>query len=702
MSDSRQVEVTTPLGKDAALLFGRMYAREELGRLFEYQLELRGPPSQSTGAADFMGKSVTVSMQLAGSNTKRHFNGIVTRFMQGARHGRFFTYHLELRPRMWLLTRNAGCRIFENRSVVQILETVFGDYGFPVDKRLKASYPDRVYCVQYRETDFNFVSRLMEEEGIYYYFTHKDGAHTLVLCDNASSHDAIPNAKLKWKGEHEGGSLTDNILLEWNEAHSLQPQRFTHAEFEFQTPSARMTAEAKAPAGKYTPPKMEIYDYPGLFDALPIAEPNTGDMVKEGSRLAEVRQAEFVSQQIVASGLVKFRPMAVGGTFEVEGGDPDQGNWLVTAANYELDFGEHESAEIDAAAGFVCRLQAVPKKVRYQPARITPRPFVQGPQTALVTSGADKKGVDKFGRVKVRFPWVRANDKQQDSCWVRVSQGWASKKFGMMALPRVDDEVVVSFLEGDPDRPLVTGRVYNADSMPPYPLPDQATTTGILSRSFDSTAVGDSNELRFDDKAGAEHLWLQAQRDYNLNVRNDATTTIGNNVVNTIGTNVTTSIGSNSALTIGQAASVTIGADTHLDVATDAIVNLGGAMQLNIGSLQQTNVSGNASLTVGANTEINTGAIFNVTAGAAMNIVAAATLVIDAGAMLTLKVGGSTIIISEAGVDITGKMVNINCGGGGAAGNKAQKVNPPKPKKAEKPAEHKDPIKLQTAGKKAS
>ncbi|TAL19086.1 MAG: type VI secretion system tip protein VgrG, partial [Aquabacterium sp.] len=373
---------------------------------------------------------------------------------------------------------------------------------------------------------------------------------------------------------------------------------------------------------------------------------------------------------------------------------------LVTSANYELDFGEHESAETDAASGFVCRLQAVPKKIRYQPARITPRPFVQGPQTAIVTSGADKQGVDKYGRVKVRFPWVRTSDQQQDSCWVRVSQGWASKNFGMMALPRVDDEVVVSFLEGDPDRPLITGRVYNAESMPPYPLPDQATTMGILSRSFDSTAVGDSNELRFDDKAGAEHLWLQAQRDYNLNVRNDATTTVGNNVVATIGTNSTTSIGSNSALTIGQAASVTIGADTHVDIATDALVNLGGAMQLNIGSQQQTNISANAGLTVGANTEINSGANFNVAAGAAMNLVAGAMIVIDAGAMLTLKVGGSSIMISEAGVDITGKMVNINCGGGGGGATKAQKVNPPKPKKAEKPAEHKDPINLQTAGKK--
>jgi type VI secretion system secreted protein VgrG len=685
-----QVEITLP-GSAGKALAGRVHLREELGRLFELQVELLKPATETAlQASSLLGQTVTLTIE-TGEDAPRFVSGMVVRFAQGALSQRFRSYHIEVRPRLWLLTRNAGCRIFENQTVVQILDTVFAAHGMQVDKaQIGSGYASRVICVQYRETDFNFVSRLMEEEGIYYFFKHADGAHTLVLGHDVAVHPAAPGGALELATASEEGSTSERVIFDWQPIHSMQPLKYSHSDFEFETPSADLLTSSAGTAAYAQPPTMEVFDHPGLYDGLPGSAPTAADMKTEGSRLAQLRQDEFDVQQLVASGVTHFRRMAVGSTFELSAQEAST-HWLVTQASYDIDFGAYEaSAGRTGGTGFSCHFSAIPKDTRFQPQRLTPRPFVQGPQTAMVVSGAgggSDAGVDKYGRVRVKFHWVRSGKPQQgSSCWVRVAQPWAGKQFGFIALPRVGHEVVVNFLEGDPDRPLVTGSLYNAEAMPAYTLPAHDSVSGWRSRTMASATPTDANELRFEDKAGAEYLLLQAQKNFYRQVKANEYDKIGMDAFRTVG--------QNAYVDITQNLTQMIGGDIKAQATGDVQWSIGGATQLKLtGALDlkvvaPIAVAGDDALSVklAQGLDADVGQAVKLKSGAAVHIVAPSGVVIDGGSTISLSAGGSFVVIDSGGVTIKGALVKINSGGSAGSAEAAQAAAPAEPQAPEKAA----------------
>ena len=391
--------------------------------------------------------------------------------------GRYDLYHVELRPWLWHLTLGADCRIFQNKSALEIITSVFAEYksATAVEDKVSPKPAKRPFTVQYRESDYNFVSRLMEEEGIYYYFKHANAQHTLVLCNSPSGHSNVEGTVLHWSAKKTDRLKANNIITQWTRTHSLRSLKYSHTDFAAEAPATSLLASAKRTANYGEPNDLEVYDYPGGHDDMAMGT-NTGGKQPEGERTAKLRVNAFESGHSVAAGITAFRPLAVGHTFKFENPpvEADKLDYLVTSSIFEMEVGGDEAdkdKETLTTTNYTCRFDAVPKAVAFQPRRVAQAPLVHGPQTATVVGpSGDEIHTDKYGRVKVKFHWDRDDKKNEtSSCFVRVSQPWASKQFGMMALPRIGDEVVVEFLEGNPDRPLITGRVYNGTTCRPGP-----------------------------------------------------------------------------------------------------------------------------------------------------------------------------------------------------------------------------------------
>ncbi|HSI61225.1 MAG TPA: type VI secretion system tip protein TssI/VgrG [Ideonella sp.] len=688
-----EADFVSPLG-EGALLFRRLQATEKLGRLPEYRVELLRPRKDPAIQPDrLLGKSAGVKLLMA-DDSLRHINGWVTRFEQGGTTGRFDIYRVELRPWLWFLTLGADCRIFQNKTAVEILDAVFADYSsHQLEKKLSGSFRARAFCVQYRESDFDFVSRLMEEEGIYYYFKHAEGQHTLVLTNGAQGHTAIPGAKLAWAAVQTDDQLREDIVTDWNRAQQMRSLKYTHTDYDAEAPTVDLASEAQRTAPYPQPGDLEVFDYPGGYDDL-AQTGNTGGKKTEGGRLAQLRVDAFEAGHVVATGVTPFRASAAGLTFTFED-HANAGDYLFTSVAYEMESGAHEASGSDeAVSGFSCRFEAVPKAIAFQPQPVTPRPTIHGPQTATVVGPAgDEIHTDVHGRVKLQFRWDRIGRKNEtSSCWVRVSHPWASKQFGMIALPRIGDEVVVEFLEGNPDRPLVTGRVYNGDNKPPYPLPAQATVSGIKTQSSKGGSLSTANELRMDDKKGSEYVWFQAEKNFHRWVKNDAFDTVKNdawvditkNLAHKIGENVTTAIGKKLTLKVGEDTQVKLGADFHIAVV--------GQLNLKVDDAVQLKAAQALKLAVGQGLDIDAGAAVKLTSGNALHLKASAGVVIDGGTQLTIKAGGAFITLGSEGVTISGTMVKINSGGSAGSANAAAQASPAAPQDPAEPTANQDPM----------
>ncbi|HIV71055.1 MAG TPA: type VI secretion system tip protein VgrG, partial [Candidatus Aquabacterium excrementipullorum] len=500
-------------------------ASEGLSRPFEYQVDILCDKSDLE-LPKFLGQSMTVMLELP-DGKKRYFNGLVSRFgHSGRRTKQFHHYQATLRPWLWFLSRTQDCKIFQQKTVVQIVEEVFADHAgmAKVKKQLTGSYTPWDYCVQYRESDLNFVARLLEQEGIYYYFNHTEGGHELVLCDSASAHSAVPGYEqitygANWTEEHDA---LGEVIHSWSSGVQVLPTKVVLADYDFERPSVALRKDS-AVARQHDLSSYEVFDYPGEYT-------QDGDGVSYAKARAQEQQAGYQ----VCSGQADARGMSCGSTFKVKGlpGASLDGEYLVLSTNIYIEEGVQMGGE-DGGGHYSCDFQVMPTADKYRAPRLTPKPMVYGPQTAVVVGPSGVKAhdvhTDKYGRIKVQFHWDRLGKKDdKSSCWIRVSQPWASKNFGIISLPRVGDEVVVSFLEGDPDQPLVTGRVYNAENMPPYALPANASVTTVLTRSMASTDQTQANELRFEDKPGKEYIWLQAQKDFHREVENDDHDTVKN------------------------------------------------------------------------------------------------------------------------------------------------------------------------------
>jgi type VI secretion system secreted protein VgrG len=642
------MEIVTPLGDDV-LLFHGMSAREEMSRPFEYQLDLLSD-KETVAFDEILGKNVTIKFQLTDDST-RYFNGYVTRIAQGGTYGRYHRYLATVRPWLWFLTRTTDCRIFQDMKVPDIIKQVFADHGAADFKlELTGTYRKWTYCVQYRETDFNFVSRLMEQEGIGYYFRHSDGKNTLVLTDSTSKHTPAAGCEaLSYIQPFEQVKPDTEHVHAWDFGREIQPGMYVHDDYDFERPSVELKTNKPLPR-TYSPSDYEIYDYPGLYIQRP-----------DGQQYAAIRVDELGTQYETARAATNARNLSVGALLTLQDHPRADQNreYLIVSAGFDLTFENYESLPDAGGTRYRCAFTAMPSAQQFRPKRITPKPFVQGPQTAVVVGPAGEEiYTDKYGRVKVQFHWDRRGRKDENSsCWIRVSHPWAGKNWGAIATPRIGQEVIVDFLEGDPDQPIITGRVYNAEQMPPYDLPANKTQTGIKSRSSKGGSPANFNEIRLEDLKGSEQLFIHAEKNQDIEVENDETHWVGhdrkktidhdetNHIkhdrTETVDNNETITVHGQRTETVDKNETITIHMNRGETVDLNETITIGGNRTITVSKSETATVAMQRTHTVGINETISVGAAQEITVGGLQTITVGAIQTMSVGANQSTSVGGN-------------------------------------------------------------
>jgi len=638
--ENRLIAIDTPLGKDALLLTG-CHGIEGISGLFSFELNLLSENHNIT-FEDIIGKNVTVSIILADGD-KRFFNGIISSFSQGRGGGEaggdphFSHYTATMVPWLWLLTRTADSRIFQKLSVPDIVEKIFTEKEFLDYKLLlNDSYDKRDYCVQYRETDFNFISRLLEEEGICYFFEHDEEKHTLILADASDKFKPCPKQESARYQISAGGWLEEDVITSLEKMQEIRPAKYSINDFNFEIPGTDMKVDVSTKQ-MLGPGEREIYDYPGLYTKK-----------AQGERLTTIRMEEEETKITTITGSSDCRAFTSGYRFDLlEYFREDMNNkpYVMTSVNHgatEPVGGSEQESGQSYANSFTC----IPFDVSYRPPRLTPKPVVEGAQTAIVVGPAGEEIYpDEHGRVKVQFHWDRegTND-ENSSCWIRVSQVSAGAGWGAIDVPRIGHEVIVDFLEGDPDRPIITGRVYHGINRPPFDLPAGGMVSG--SKSNSTPGGGGYNEMSMNDTKGKEGMTIHGQYDMNTTVEHDQTNTVNNKFTETIKSDATIKI--------------TEGNYSHNIVAGKADYHVQSALTEKYDATQDTTVKGN--LTVKSTT------------GAIAVSADAAHVQIDAATKITLHTGASTIEM-DAGGNIKIDAVNITINGSTSVATKGTMVN---------------------------
>jgi len=663
-------ELDSPLGDE--LLFGKMEAMEELCDAYTFKVTAYSAKPD----LDFnklLGQHVTVRMHMPAeeSGAPRYFDGLVEQATLVGQNGRFYVYLLLLRPWFWFLSQTRDCRVFQNKTVLQIIEEVLQDHPIAaIEDRTTTGFTPWVYCVQYGETDFNFLSRLMEQEGIGYYFRHAAGKHTLVMFDSVSGHDKCPGcAPLPVRyglGGQIGGGDVASCAWDLTSTQRVQPGAAVITDYDF-TRTKMDLRQSRSSPGQHALGAMEVFEYPGLFDKE-----------QDGDQFVRSQMEEYASATRALGGQSDARGLCCGGLVTLKGSvrGSDNAEQLVTGTQIVVRQPERDGGGADGAqAGYTCEFKLLPTALPFRSARKTPKPWMQGPQTAVVVGPAGEEiHTDKYGRVKVQFHWDRYGKKdEKSSCWVRVSSPWAGQSFGFVQIPRIGQEVVVDFLEGDPDQPLITGRVYNATQMPPWELPANATQSGLLTRSSKGGNYGNANAIRFEDKQGAEQLWIHAEKNQDIEVENDEThsvghdrtktvghdektdvtndrtETVGNNETITIGVNRTEKVGSNETISVGANRTedvgvnetISIGANRTESVGSNETITIGSARSVTVGASETKTVATQRTHTVGINETITVGAAQEITIGGLQAVTIGAVQTVSVGASQTVSAGAS-------------------------------------------------------------
>ncbi|WGT64102.1 type VI secretion system Vgr family protein [Variovorax paradoxus] len=520
---NRIVKAHTPLAEDQ-LIFRSMHGAEGLSQLFEFEVDLLSP-SVSLDMKSVLGKPLSLEIQTVGE--PRFLNGQIVRFTMVGRESstsRYVVYRATVRPWLWYLTRTSDCKIFQNKSVVDILDEVFADYKFAVEKKLSGSYRQWEYCVQYQETDFAFVSRLMEHEGIYYYFKHEKNQHTLVLADDIGAHETLPGyPKISYLAADRDPDPFQEVIDQWQVTEEIRPGTYVVDDYDFKKSKADLMGMRSQPRGN-PHDTYEIYEWLGGFSE-----------VEQGEHYSRIRLEEAQSQAERDVGHSSVRGMAPGYRFTMQNcpRQDDNREYLIVSVAYALREGGYESGAADSHYSFSFAVQ--PTSYPFRPPRVTPMTRTNGPQTATVVGKAGQEyWVDQYGRVKVQFRWDRyGKSDENSSCWVRVSSAWAGSNYGAVNHPRKGQEVIVDFIGGHPDRPIIIGRVYNSDQMPPLELPAKVTVSGFVSRSQDGTPAN-ANEFILDDAPGSELVRIHAEKNFELDVEADEADTVAGKRTTTI------------------------------------------------------------------------------------------------------------------------------------------------------------------------
>ncbi|MCU6191738.1 type VI secretion system Vgr family protein [Enterobacter sichuanensis] len=557
------------------LLFWKLSGREAMSESFALTLTLLGTDAR-IDRSKLLGQPVTVTIPTQNLLTSRYINGKVTRVAESAVElsgTRYAVYQLTVEPDLWPMKRDRNLRIFQGQTVPQIVKTLLGEHQVNVEDKLTGSYRVWDYCVQYQESSLDFISRLMELEGIAYHFSHEADKHTLVLTDAATQHQPFSGYEvIPYHQTPSGGSTDEEGIGQWALEDSVTPGIYSLDDYDFRKPNAWLFQAQQNPASP-KPGSIDVYDWPGRFVETGHAE-----------FYARIRQERWQVEHQQIQATATAAGIAPGHTFTLTNAPffSDNGDYLVTAAGYHFEENRYASGEGETIHR--TDFTVIPASVSYRPAQSTSWPRTYGPQTAKVVGPQGESiWTDKYGRVKVKFHWDRlAKGDDTSSCWVRVSSAWAGQGYGGVQIPRVGDEVVVDFINGDPDRPIITGRVYNDASMPPWALPAAATQMGFMSRTKDGS-VDNANALRFEDKAGAEQVWLQAERNLDINVKNDESHATEKNRTQFVGENETLRVVKNQQAGVKGDVICLTGNSRSDKVVNNFIISAGNTLRLECG-----------------------------------------------------------------------------------------------------------------------
>ncbi|KVE85542.1 type VI secretion system tip protein VgrG [Burkholderia cepacia] len=692
LQSNRLFSIDTPLKGRSELVLVNFTCTESLSDLFHIDTQLASQ-DRSIELKKMIGQPVTITLQLTdaiASSEERYFNGYVVSFSHLDTDGGFTKYSAVIKPWLWMLSRHQDIRIYQEKTTQDILAKLFHEYGSiaTFEFRLSKATRNRSYCTQYKETDLEFVQRLMQEDGLFYFFEHTKSGHKLIITDNSIAAKPIDGTSPNL--EYSKGEARDDlaIVTSFSARRQLESNKVGVKTYDYKAPGARRFVSGNTGVDQGNVPTYEIYDYVGEHGF-----PNSD----RGEELARFRTQALAAHSKIFVGTTTSRRMMPARYFQLEehydhdDGKQEDRQFLITSV---IHSGSNNYQAGEGAATYGCSFTCIRKKIPYRPAFTIVKPTIIGPQTAVVVGPKGEEiYTDNLGRVKVQFPWDRLGESNQSSsCWVRVGQPWAGGGFGMVNIPRIGDEVVVIFLDGDPDRPLIISRVYNAANMPPWDLPANASQSGILSRSTKGGSVATANAIRFEDKKGSEEVWLHAEKDQRLevehdeshwvgnnrtknidhdetvHVKHDRTETVDNNETITIGVDRTEHVGNNETLTVGGNRNETIQGMENLLIALTSTETVGLAKALTVGGGYQVTVAGAVNTTaglasaeevglsktsmVGQSYTIKAGKVFEVTVGKS-------TFRMDEDGNITLK--GVKLLIEGSGpIEINGKDVDVN------------------------------------------
>lgn len=567
-----------------------------------------------------------------GKNTLREFHGIISSFTRGDTGHHQTLYTVELVPALKRSSLRQNSRMFQHQKVEAIITQLLGEMGTQVNKfHLAKKALDREYCVQYRESDLEFIERIAAEEGLFYYFKNQKGKHQLHFAEKV-----FFAPSLKEEVEYNalaGGMASTYYINSFTRSSQIRQTKATLKDYSFKRPAHSFLQDVDGIDMEYQHGGYEHYDYPGRYK---------GDA--EGRAFTSNRIDYLRSNAVTASGSGNVPMLASGMKFTLTNHPDKKCNrkWFTVSVSH---FGTQSKPSENGATTYSNNFSLVPSNVSWKP-KPNPKPRVDGPQIAVVTGPKGEEiFCDSYCRVKVQFKWDRYNQADQDSsCWIRVSQGWAGPKYGMLAIPRIGHEVIVSFLEGDPDQPIITGRTYNAANIVPYKLPENKTRTVLRTDTHNGRGA---NEVRFEDEATKEEIYIHAQKDMNVVVEHDRTDHIKN--------------------------------DSHIFIENDSFKQVDNNFHLTIGGESRTQVSDQQSIFVDDSSHIKTGKNHVIQAGTEIHLNAGQKIVAEAGTELTLAVGGSFVKIDDAGVHIVGSKINMNSGGSAGSGSRFAGVRPTEP-----------------------
>ncbi|MGI9034513.1 MAG: type VI secretion system Vgr family protein [Pyrinomonadaceae bacterium] len=675
----RMMQIRTPFDDDY-LLINKLTAAEAISTLFNFEVELLREEAESgyqptiVDVQKIIGQEVEITITQR-DETTRTFHGIVNQFSQGNRDIRFSYYYATIVPAIWVLTQRHNSRIFQQMSVPDILEEILGDFNVKYEQQ--GTFKPRNYCVQYRETDFAFISRLMEEEGLYYFFKHGDGTHQMVIGNTPQSNlDCPSKSKIQFFLEVSDQEDWVSSIGTWRVEHRLQTGKVAFWDHNFQTPKKNYEAIQPAAVSIGGNDNLEFYDYPGgygrKYDGIDKSggeqSAELANIDDDKSKTAKTRMEELNAQYKIINGISDCCSLTAGHRFELldhPNGDFNK-QYVLTSVTHEIEQSPDYETDEEVSRSFGNSFNCIEYVVPFRPEQVTPKPVVRGSQTAVVVGQAGEEiFTDKYGRVKVQFFWDREGQaNESSSCWIRVAQSWAGNRWGMMFIPRLGMEVIVDFIEGDPDQPIITGCVYNADTMPPYQLPDEKTKMAIKSDS--SIGGGGFNEIRFEDKKGSEQVFIHGEKDIDIRNKNDRREYVGND----------------HHFIVHNDRREKIEADQHHIVKGDQREKIEKNRSLKIEGEDKIAVSKDYSLKVTGDIKENSSNRY-AEAGQTIYIKAGMNLVLEAGVQVTLKGAGGFVSVGPSGVTIQGTMVLINSGGSAGSASMQSPAAPEEPKVAD-------------------